>query len=153
MSEMSKSLPFRLVERKSRPQSRIGLVSWRTSLERWIGRFMWDGGVRCAGVSERPRMPERPVRASRLSRDPGRAGSFYIPFADYYEETKDSRWSGTSFPKSTATGGRRGYQEAAKLLRPLLQALCRLAAPLTPRRRLARSTEPIADRTPCGTTG
>ena len=124
MSEMSKSLPFRLVERKSEAAiaDRIGqLEDILGAMDRTIrgdGKafavLVFPSGRVYAGEAGDELRDYREIL--------GVLDRLHIPFAGYYEETKDSRWEDL-FSEIDGHWRPSGHQEAAKLLRPLLVAL------------------------------
>jgi lysophospholipase L1-like esterase len=124
MGEALKPLPFRLVERTSEAaiEDRIGqLEAILGALDRTI-----RGDGKAVGVMVFPSARVYAGEASDELRDYreilGVLDRLHIPFADYYQATKDSRWQDLFF-EIDGHWQPSGHQEAAKLLRPLLVAL------------------------------
>jgi lysophospholipase L1-like esterase len=124
MGELSKSLPFRLVERTSDAAiaDRVGqLDAILAAMDRTIrgdgkafGVLMFPSGRAYAGEAGDE------LREYRLI--VGVLDRLHIPFVDYYEKTKDSRWEDLFF-ETDGHWQPAGHQEAAKLLRQLLVAM------------------------------
>ena len=124
LGEGLKSLPFRVVERTSEAAiaDRIGqLEAILGALDRTI-----RGDGKAVGVLVFPSARVYAGEASDELRDYreilGVLDRLNIPFVDYYQATKESRWQDLFF-EIDGHWQPSGHQEAAKLLRPLLVAL------------------------------
>jgi lysophospholipase L1-like esterase len=124
MTEALNALPFPIVERTSDRaiEDRIGqLEAILKALDRTT-----RGEGKAFGVLPFPSARVYAGDAGDELRDyreiVGMLGRLHIPFVDYYEKTKDSRWEDLFFGLQDHWQPS-GHQEAAKLLRPLLIAL------------------------------
>lgn len=124
MGEALKSLPFRLVERTSEDaiedrieqlQAILGALDRTIRADgRTFGVLVFPSGRVYAGEAGPELRDYREIL--------GVMDRLHIPFADYYEKTKDARWEDLFFERD---GHWRpsGHQEAARLLRQLLVAM------------------------------
>jgi len=124
MNGVLHSLPFRLVERTTDVpiKDRIGqLEAILGAMDRTI-----RGDGKAFGVLVFPSARVYAGQANDELRDYreilGVLDRLDIPFADYYEHTKDSRWEDL-YSEIDGHWRSSGHQEAAMLLRPLLVAL------------------------------
>jgi len=121
MGDAVKSLPFRVVPRTSNApvEDRIGqLEDILSAFERTVredgkgfGVLVFPSARVYAGTSTDEQRDYRDIL--------GVLNRLKIPFADFYEDTKDSRWQDLFFDLNSHWR-RAGHEEAAKLLRTLL---------------------------------